>query len=185
MIENLNLTYEVISGIKLHTHIGPWPKTLEGKIVRMADRIAYIRHDIEDAIRAKVLKKSDLPKKHMDVLGPHMLDTIIFDIINESREKSYVRMSKSVAAAVQGMYDFLYKRVYTNPLAKSEESKIPAMLKMLFRHYLYNPKELAAHKKGMGKQETLQITTDFIAGMTDRFATTRFAELFIPEEWHK
>lgn len=184
-IENLNLTYEVIEGIKLHTHTGPWSESLEGQVVRMADRIAYIRHDIEDALRARVLRKSDLPSKHTKVLGSHILDTIIFDIVKTSLGKSRVQTSKKVGQAVQGMYDFLYKKVYTNPVAKSEEIKIPAMLRLLFRYFLYNPNEMAGYKKKMKKTEVLQLTTDFVAGMTDRFATQKFSELFIPEEWHK
>ncbi|MFC1495831.1 deoxyguanosinetriphosphate triphosphohydrolase [Candidatus Margulisiibacteriota bacterium] len=185
VIENLNLTSEVIDGIKYHTHTGEWPHTLEGVVVRYADRIAYIRHDIEDAIRAGVIKKENLPRKYTCVLGDHILDTIIFDIVKTSRKKPYVKMSKQIDRAVSGMYDYLYKKVYTNPLAKSEECKIPAMLKLLFRFYLYNPKEMPRYKKRMNDQEVLQTATDFIACMTDRFATDKFKELFVPEEWRK
>ncbi|NQU17893.1 MAG: dNTP triphosphohydrolase, partial [Candidatus Saganbacteria bacterium] len=96
-IEKLNLCREIIDGILYHTHTGDWPHTLEGVIVRLADRIAYIRHDIEDAIAAGVLKTGQLPKKHTEVLGKHMLDTIIFDIVRTSKGKPYVKMSKKVA----------------------------------------------------------------------------------------
>ncbi|NQU17283.1 MAG: deoxyguanosinetriphosphate triphosphohydrolase, partial [Candidatus Saganbacteria bacterium] len=130
-------------------------------------------------------KTGQLPKKHTEVLGKHMLDTIIFDIVRTSKGKPYVKMSKKVATAVQGMYDFLYKKVYTNPIAKAEETKVPAMLKLLFRHYLYNPKTIPDYKKSMGEKELLQLTVDFIAQMSDLFATDKFREVFIPQEWHK
>ena len=121
----------------------------------------------------------------MKVLGEHMLNTIVFDIVKTSRGKSYVKTSKKVGSAILGMYNFLYKKVYTNPTAKKEETKIPAMLKLLFRHYLYNPAEIPDYKKSMGGKETLQHTVDFIASMSDRFATDKFRELFVPREWHK
>lgn len=184
-IEKLNLCAETIDGIRYHTHTGEWPHTLEGCVVRYADRIAYIRHDIEDAISAGVLTKGHLPRKHMDVLGKHMLDTIIFDIVKSSRGKKKIKMSRRVGVAVQGMYDFLYKKVYTNPIAKAEETKVPAMLKLLFRYYLYNPKTIPNYKKSMSEQETLQLTVDFVAQMSDLFATDKFKEVFIPLEWHK
>lgn len=185
VIEKLNLCSETIDGIRYHTHTREWPHTLEGCAVRYADRIAYIRHDIEDAIDAGVLNKGLLPRKYLKVFGKNMLDTIIFDIIKTSRGKKHIRTSKKIGDAILGMYNFLYKKVYTNPTAKEEETKVPAMLKLLFRYHLYNPKEIPGYKKSMGEKEALQLTVDFIAGMTDRFAIDRFEELFVPKEWHK
>ncbi|OGC03300.1 deoxyguanosinetriphosphate triphosphohydrolase [candidate division WOR-1 bacterium RIFOXYA12_FULL_43_27] len=185
VLDKLNLCKEVIEGIALHTHTAEWPKTLEATAVRLADRIAYIRHDTEDAINAGILKKGSLPRKAMDVLKVHMLDTILFDIIKTSRGKPYVKMGKKVGAAVQNMYNFLYKRVYTNATAKAEETKLPALLRLLFRHYLYHPKELPGYKRKMEQKEILRLTTDFISGMSDRYASEKFEELFVPKEWHK
>ena len=181
--KGLNLTREVIDGIACHPHNEPMPHTLEGQIVRYSDRFAYIRHDIEDALRAGVLKKSDLPKKYMRVLGEKLLDVIVSDVIKESKGKGKIVMSKNVEDAVNGMYDFLYERVYTNTIAKSEEQKIPYMLKLLFRHYLYNTGDLPGYSKKLSDEATLRLVTDFIAGMTDRYAINKFNELFVPSEW--
>jgi len=177
--EGLNLCYEVIDGIKNHTPDDPWPKTLEGAVVRLADRIAFLRHDIEDAIEAGVLTKRQLPKKHMKVLGNNLLDVIINDIIKNSRNKPGIKMSKRVEKAMNGLYDFMYKNVYTNPAAKKEEKKVPELIRRLFLYYHYN----TAFQKGVKEENQLQNTIDFIASMTDRFATNKFVELFVPNEW--
>ena len=177
--EGLNLCQEVIDGIRNHTPDDPWPKTLEGIIVRLADRIAYLRHDIEDSIRAGVIKEQSLPKQHMKILGKNILNAIITDIIKHSRNKPKIKMSPPVQKAMDGLYDFMYKNVYTNPVAKSEEAKVPELLHRLFRHYHYN----LDFQKGLSETEQLQHTIDFIAGMTDRYAITKFTELFVPDEW--
>lgn len=181
--KGLNLTWEVIDGIKNHPHHEPLPHTLEGVIVRHADRFAYLRHDIEDAIRAEVLLKKDIPERYMKVLRGNMLDVIVGDIIRESMGKGKIMMSKDVADAVKGLYDFLYEKVYTNSQAKAEEKKIPDLMRMLFRHYIYHPEELAGYSKTWTEDETLKRVTDFIAGMTDRYAINKFNSLFVPSEW--
>jgi len=175
----LNLCAEILDGIKCHPTEEDWPKTLEGKIVRISDRFAYLRHDIEDAIDAKVLKKEDLPKKYMDILGEKILDTLVSDIIEQSYDKPDIKMSPKVQDAMDRLYDFMYENVYTNPDAKFEEVKVPYLLQQLFRHYHYNTN----FQKGIPESEQLQHTIDFIAGMTDRFATNKFEELFVPNEW--
>ncbi len=178
--KGLNLCWEVIDGIKNHTPDDPWPQTLEGCIVRIADRVAYLHHDIEDAIRAGVLTEKQLPAKHMKTLGKNILDRIVTDIIKHSHGKSKVQMSKEVQRAMDGLYDFMYKNVYTNPVAKREEAKVPILMRQLFRHYHYNQE----FQKGIKSEEDqLQHTVDFIAGMTDRYAINKFTELFVPEEW--
>ena len=178
--KGLNLSWEVIDGIKNHTPDDPWPKTLEGCIVRLADRIAYLRHDIEDAIRAGVIAKNQLPKKPMKILGQNILDTIIPDIIKHSLNKNKIQMSKKVQKAMDGLYAFMYKNVYTDPEAKKEEAKIPSLMRQLFRYYHYNKN----FQKGFrGEEAQLQHSIDFIAGMTDRYATNKFLELFVPLEW--
>jgi dGTPase len=167
--QGLNLCGEILDGIKNHPSEEPWPKTLEGKVVRLSDRFAYLRHDIEDAITAKVLKKEDLPEKYMKILGEKILDTFVSDIIKNSRGKPDISMSKEVYDAMNGLYDFMYANVYANPDAKREETKVPYILNQLFQYYHHDP--------------DFQKTVDFIAGMTDRFAINKFEELFVPREW--
>jgi dGTPase len=179
----LNLTFEVIEGIKGHPRGEAMPVTLEAQVVRLSDRFAYIRHDIEDALGAKILSKEDLPKKYMKVLGEKLLDVVVPDVIAKSGGQSKIKMTSKVEDAVNGLYDFLYERVYTNPIAKAEEEKIPDLIKMLFRHYIYNPEELPNFSKDLSEEETLERVTDFIAGMTDRYAINKFSELFVPTEW--
>lgn len=177
--EGLNLCGEILDGIRNHPSEEPQPKTLEGKIVRLSDRFAYLRHDIEDAVNAGVLKKSDLPQELMAILGENILDTLVKDIIDNSREKPDIHMSKNIFEAMNALYEFMYKNVYTNTNAKHEESKIPYLLQQLFRHYHYDKK----FQQGFSEGEQLQHTVNFIAGMTDRFAINKFEALFVPSEW--
>lgn len=177
--KGLNLTAEVLDGIKNHPSEEPFPITLEGKVVRYSDRFAYLRHDIEDALTAKILHKSDLPEKYMNVLGQNILNTFVTDIIENSYEKPDIKMSSRIQDAMNGLYDFMYENVYSNPEAKMEERKVPYLIHQLFLHYHYN----ADFQKGIRESEQLQHTVDFIAGMTDRFAINKFEELFVPREW--
>ena len=175
----LNLCREIIDGIRNHTPDDPLPFTLEGQLVRLSDRIAYLRHDIEDAIRAGVITQDQLPGQPMKLLGDHILDPIIESIIGNSRDKSEIKMDPDIQIAMDQLYDFMYQNVYINPAAKREESKVPEMLKLLFRHYHYDRE----FQKGFEEKEQLQHTVDFIAGMTDRYAISKFEELFVPDEW--
>jgi dGTPase len=177
--KGLNLCWEVIDGIKNHTPDDPWPQTLEGCIVRLADRIAYLRHDMEDAIAAGVLTKQQLPEKEMQTLGENILDTIVSDMIEHSYHQPKISLSEAVQTAMDRLYDFMYKNVYTNPAAKKEETKVPELLRQLFRYYHYN----LEFQKDLKEEEQLQHTVDFIAGMTDRYAINKFQELFVPDEW--
>ncbi|MFA6431854.1 MAG: deoxyguanosinetriphosphate triphosphohydrolase [Candidatus Margulisiibacteriota bacterium] len=177
--KGLNLCWEVIDGIKNHTPDDPLPVTLEGQVVRLADRIAFLRHDIEDAIVAGVLINDDLPKEHMQVLGENILDRIVRSIIMNSINKNSIQMDEKVQIAMDGLYNFMYKKVYTNPTAKKEEAKVPELLQRLFRQYHYD----LEFQKGFKEEEQLQHTIDFIAGMTDRYAIQKFQELFVPDEW--
>jgi len=179
--KGLNLCAEIIDGIRNHTPDDPQPRTLEGQIVRLADRLAYLRHDIEDAIRAGVLKEKQLPDKFMKVLGRNILDVLVASIINSSLDQPQIMMDKKVQAAMDGLYEFMYNKVYTNPAAKSEEAKVPELLTQLFRHYHYDE----AFQNGFPQEEQVQHTVDFIAGMTDRYAITKFQELFVPNEWRQ
>jgi dGTPase len=179
--KGLNLCQEIIDGIRNHTPDDPQPETLEGRIVRLADRIAYLRHDIEDAIRAGVLGPDQLPKKYTKVLGTNILDRLVGSLIVNSRDQAELKMEPKVQAAMDGLYDYMYKNVYTNPAAKHEEAKVPELLTQLFRHYHYNE----AFQSGLPEAEQLQHTVDFIAGMTDRYAITKFTDLFVPNEWRQ
>jgi len=177
--EGLNLSWEVIDGIRNHTPDDPQPATLEGQIVRLADRFAYLRHDIEDSISAGVLTKDHLPNKHMAVLGNNILNRLVGSLIETSRNQNYIRLEPEVEKAMDGLYDFMYKNVYTNPVAKAEEAKVPEMIRLLFRHYHYDE----SFQNGIKPQDQLQHTIDFIAGMTDRYAINKFTTLFVPGEW--
>ena len=177
--KGLNLCYEVLEGIRHHTPDDPWPETLEGQIVRLSDRIAYLRHDIEDAIRAGILTEAQLPKGPIKILGKNILDRIVTSIIKNSYEKPKIKMDDEVQKAMDELYDFMYQNVYTNPTAKKEEAKVPELLHQLFRYYHYN----LEFQKGFKEEEQLQHTVDFIAGMTDRYAINKFKELFVPDEW--
>lgn len=115
----------------------------------------------------------------MKVLKDNLLDVIVNDIIKNSRNKPKIKMSKRVETAMNGLYDFMYKNVYTNPAAKKEEKKVPELIRRLFLYYHYN----TAFQKGVKEEDQLQNTIDFIASMTDRFATNKFIELFVPNEW--
>ncbi|MDD4178919.1 MAG: deoxyguanosinetriphosphate triphosphohydrolase, partial [Candidatus Margulisbacteria bacterium] len=179
--QGLNLCREIIDGIKNHTPDDPQPATLEGQIVRLADRIAYLHHDIEDSIRAGVLTERQLPKKTMKVLGENIFDSIVKSIITHSRNKPKIAMDKKINKAMDDLYDFMYENVYTNPAAKLEESKVPELIRQLFRYYHYNNN----FQKGLKEAQQLQHTIDFIAGMTDRYAISKFQELFVPDEWRK
>ncbi|MFA4844331.1 MAG: deoxyguanosinetriphosphate triphosphohydrolase [Candidatus Margulisiibacteriota bacterium] len=177
----LNLSQEVIDGIRNHTPDDPQPATLEGQIVRLADRIAYLQHDIEDAIRAGVLTQRQLPAQHLKILGQNILDRMVKSAILNSRNRKTIRLSRPVQTAMDGLYDFMYRHVYTNPAAKQEEEKVPELIHQLFRFYHYS----AAFQKGFKEADQLQHTVDFIAGMTDRYAINKFQELFVPDEWRK
>ena len=183
--KGLNLSWEVIDGILHHPQKDKQlPATLEGQIVRYADHIAYIRHDIEDAILAGIISEKDLPKKHTDILGKNILDTIIPSMIEKSMGKDRIQMDKKIEDAMNGLYDFLYERVYTSKLAKGEEAKIPYLIKQLFDHYHNNPAHIPYYQKSWKEMEIVVRIIDFIAGMTDRYAINKFTEIFVPNEWH-
>lgn len=175
----LNLCWEVIEGIRHHTPDDPLPATLEGQLVRLADRIAYLRHDIEDAIRAGILIEEQIPRQPLKILGRNIIDPIIKSIVTHSYEKPEIKMDPEIHSAMDELYDFMYQNVYTNPTAKKEEEKVPELLHQLFRYYHYN----SEFQKGYKEEDQLQHTIDFIAGMTDRYAINKFKELFIPDEW--
>ena len=185
--KGLNLTWEVRDGILNH-QISLMPSTLEGKIVRLSDKIAYINHDIDDAIRAQVLQEEDIPVKYREVLGfstQERLNTLILDIIEQSWEKNEICMSPDVAQAMQGLRQFMFQNVYTNPVAKGEETKAKELLERLFVYYLKHIDLLPGYYLQMLEdgEENDRVVCDYIAGMTDQYALAKYSEYFMPKSW--
>ncbi len=181
----LNLCYEVRDGILHHTK-APDAMTLEGRLVLYADRIAYINHDIEDAVRAGVLEEADIPTALTDVLGStksQRITTLIHAVVDHSRDGA-VRMEPEVEAAFSALHTFMLGNVYQNPIAKSEESKVPPLMETLYRHFYQHVEKLPPLMQQIAMQEGKdRAVTDYIAGMTDHFAVNTFEELYIPKFW--
>lgn len=184
--EGLNLTWEVRNGILCHTKGEP-AATLEGQVVRLADHIAYINHDIEDALRGGVIYPIDIPLEVSSILGfthAARINTLVQDAIQTSQGQPEICQSTQVRDAMLALKDFMFDNVYTNPLAKGEEGKAQDMLRMLFGYYQTNPDELPADFQSIRAEEGVdRAVCDYIAGMTDPFAVERFKELFIPMGW--
>ena len=185
--KGLNLTWEVRDGILNH-QTSLMPSTLEGKIVRLSDKIAYINHDIDDAIRAQVLREEDIPKEYREILGfdtRERLNTLIHDIIDHSRNRNDICMSPEVADAMQGLRQFMFQSVYTNPIAKGEETKAKELLERLFVYYLKHIDVLPAYYLQMLEEgeENDRVVCDYIAGMTDQYAVAKYNEYFMPKSW--
>ena len=182
----LNLTHEVRNGILCHTG-DPWPATLEGMVVRRSDQIAYVNHDIDDAIRAGILTNDDIPRSITDVLGhthSARINTLVTDCIRTSREAGTVTLSPEVDMALKDLRSFMFQRVYRNPMAKGEESKAKDMLQRLFEYYFRHPEALPEDFHPQLSFEGLERTVcDYIAGMTDKYAVDKYAEIFIPTGW--
>jgi dGTPase len=183
----LNLTYEVRNGILCHTG-DPWPETLEGQIVRRSDQIAYVNHDIDDAIRAGILTNEDIPGEISDVLGHNHSDrinTLVTDIIRVSREAGAICLSPAVEKALKDLRSFMFENVYRSPVAKAEESKAKDMLCRLFEYYMAHPESIPEDFHPQLSFEGLERTVcDYIAGMTDNYAVDKYTEIFIPMGWH-
>ena len=185
----LNLTYEVRDGIRNHQTSGE-PCTLEGKIVRFSDKIAYIHHDMDDAIRGGILTEKDVPKEIGDVIGyttGERLDHFIHDLVTNSYGKNDIMMSEPVAKAMKDLRRFMFENVYTNKNAKSEEAKAEMLMATLYEYYLKHfdklPQDLKnlVDKNGDPKE---RIVCDYVGAMTDRFAIAMYEELYIPKSWH-
>ncbi len=183
----LNLSYEVRMGILGHTG-DRIPETMEGQIVRRSDRIAYVNHDIDDAIRAGILQDADLPRSVTKVLGTshsQRINTLVCDMITASKEAGQIVLSGPVDKALQDLREFMFEKVYRNPVAKGEERKAQDMLQRLYRYYYEHPEALPADfqpQLSFGGME--RVVCDYIAGMTDNYAVDKYTELFIPMGWH-
>ncbi len=186
--KGLNLTKEVRDGIRNHQTAGQ-PTTLEGKVVRLSDKIAYINHDIDDAIRGQIIREEDIPSEYTNILGHSVrerLNTLIHDIIMNSYGKDDILMSESVAYAMTELRKFMFRSVYTNPVAKGQEAKAEAMIEQLYEYYLHHHEKLPEEYIYMieEKQEPAsRVVCDYIAGMTDRYAVVKFNEIMIPAAW--
>ncbi|MBQ9375537.1 MAG: deoxyguanosinetriphosphate triphosphohydrolase [Ruminococcus sp.] len=181
----LNLTQEVRDGILKHTN--QIADTREGYVVRFADVIAYINHDIDDSIRGGIIREEDLPKDITDILGhskSERITTLVRSIVDNGAEK--IRMSDEVDKAYKALHQFMFDSVYCNPVCKSEETKAQDMLKKLYEYYCNNmdklPKLYGKLAEKFGKEIAV---CDYIAGMTDSYAIDVFSELFIPAEWKR
>lgn len=183
----LNLTKEVRDGILNHQTVGT-PHTMEGKVVRLADKMAYINHDIDDAIRGKILKEEDIPKEYTEVLGNSTktrLDTMIHNVINNSMGLDDIRVSKDIEDGIKNMRQYMFKHVYINPQAKSEEVKVRKMIIQLFYYYTENYELMPDEYVDMiHAGEDIEIAVcDYIAGMTDTYAVHIFRSIFEPRGW--
>lgn len=184
----LNLTAEVLDGILHHTGEGT-PSTLEGQILRFADKIAYINHDIDDAVRGGVIKISDLPQDALETIGfthSERISTLIHDIISSSEDSDKIIMSKEISDAMYALRGYLFKNVYNiNSSAKTEEGKAENVIKILYSHFMKNTNEVANVNPSDSPEEKERKVIDYIACMTDRYAVYVFEKLFIPRGWNK
>ena len=185
--EGLNLTWEVRDGILNH-QTGRTPNTLEGKIVRLSDKIAYVNSDFDDAIRAQILCEEDIPLEIRKTLGydtKSRLNCLIHDIIINSKDQADIIMSEECAGALKDLRSFMFTNLYLNPIAKGEEIKAENMLRQLYSYYMKHiellpPKFLHMIDAG---EDAGRVMCDFISGMTDQFAINRFTEFYLPEAW--
>ena len=182
----LNLSNEVRMGIIGHT--GSYdPGTLEGRVVRRSDQIAYVNHDIDDAIRAGILRNEDIPKSISSVLGEshrERINTLVCDMIHTSREAGEICMTPQTDQALRDLREFMFERVYRNPVAKGEETKAKDMLQRLYAYYVENPNAMPEDFQPQLSFDGMERTVcDYIAGMTDNYAVFKYTELFIPSGW--
>ncbi|MDR2547108.1 MAG: deoxyguanosinetriphosphate triphosphohydrolase [Lachnospiraceae bacterium] len=183
----LNLTHEVRDGIRNHQTSGS-PATLEGKIVRFSDKIAYMHHDMNDAIRGGILSEADVPRQICDVVGEttgERLDYFIRDLISTSYEKNDISLSPAVNTALMELRDFMFERVYQNKEAKSEEKKAEMLMATLYDYYYKNHDKLPRDILRLEESgaSLAQMVCDYLSAMTDRFAIAQYDEIFVPKSW--
>ncbi len=185
--QGLNLTYEVRMGILGHSRNSRLPETLEGQILRKSDQIAYINHDIDDAMRAGILTDADIPREISLILGDshrERINTLVMNMISHTLSSGELGMDEEVDEAMEALRSFMFERVYKNPVAKGEESKARHILQQLYEYYLKNPERLPPDFLPQLSFEGMERTVcDYIAGMTDKYAMYKYEELFIPLSW--
>ncbi len=183
--DGLNLTYEVRDGILCHTR-GKEADTLEGRIVKLSDKIAYINHDIDDAVRGGVLSEDDIPLDIRLCLGfskTQRINTLIISTIENTKDE--VKMADDVKDCFDRLHSFMFKYVYTNPICKSEEGKAESMIKELFRYFSRNPDKMPEFYYDIAKKEGSQrAACDYISGMSDSYSLKVFNDLFVPKTWN-
>ena len=186
--KGLNLTWEVRDGIRNHRTSGH-PSTLEGAVVRLSDKIAYINHDIDDAIRAKLFVEEDLPSRFTDVLGHSVrerLNLAIHDTIANSLDKPMISMSPGMEEAMKGLRQWMFDHVYCSDIPKAEEEKAKQLIVFLYQYYCSHVDRLPREYQIMMEERNEKkerVVCDYIAGMSDRYAIDKFEELFIPQAW--
>ena len=184
----LNLTWEVRDGIINH-EMELRAATLEGRVVRLSDKIAYMHHDMDDALRGGILVESDVPRDLAKVIGytnREWIDSFIHDIISNSMDQDDIRMSPEVEDAFHRLRKFMFERVYTNPIAKGQEGKVEDMIKTLYQYYVDHIDKIPEYLKRMMDQgtEKERAVCDYVSSMTDRYAVAVFEEIYIPRSWN-
>ena len=187
-LENLNLTWEVLDGIVNHPGSGE-ASTLEGTVLKYADRIAYINHDIDDACRGGIISDKDIPAIITDVLGDthsKRINTLVTDIVNASYGKNQIMMSQEVEEAMMRLRNFMFDYVYVGSKAKEEEKKVRGIIEGIFRYYYDNPGAMPLSMQEIAWKEGVErAVCDYIAGMSDRFAIYTFNDIYVPRSWNK
>lgn len=184
--KGLNLTFEVRDAILNHSGDDN-PSTLEGKILKLADKIAYINHDIDDSIRAGIITENSIPSEITNVLGndsSSRIETMILDVVENSENTAEIKMSNKIFDYTMCLRKYLFENVYNNPKAKGEESKVEEMIVILYEYFLSHVNELPSE---LVKRKTDEIETkvcDYISGMTDRFAISMFTKIYVPKVWN-
>ena len=181
----LNLCADVRDGILCHSGRAPQPRTLEGRIVRIVDRIAYINHDIDDALRAGVLRGEDLPTDEIEALGATgsaRIDALVHDLVEHSERAGDIVQGSAAGEAMAALRAFMFDHVYLGPAARQEHSRIERVIRTLFDHYASDPSRLP-DGGGAPAADDAQRVTDYLAGMTDRYAVRTFSALAVPESF--
>jgi dGTPase len=181
----LNLNDAVRDGILGHSSRATQPRTLEGAIVRLVDRVAYLNHDIDDAVRAGVLREADLPAEPIAVLGDtgsHRIDALVHDLVEQSERAGAIVQGEQAGAAMDELRDFMFEHVYLGPAARREHAKIEHVVRTLFAHFADDPARLP-DGGGAADADTAQRVTDYLAGMTDRYCIRAFEALTVPESF--
>jgi dGTPase len=181
----LNLTWEVRDGIVNHPWSMPQPSTLEAQVVRFADRMAYINHDLDDAMRAGVLEEEEIPREPLAVLGldhSTRINTLVSDLVASSWDQPEIRLSPEVFEALDAMRDFMFDQVYMRTGARAEHEKAVTLIRDLFTYFLEHPDELPVENKA-APGDLSTCVADHIAGMTDRYALRTYERLFLPQGW--
>ena len=188
VLENLNLTHEVLDGIVSHPGSCE-ASTLEGNVLKYADRIAYINHDIDDACRGKIISEKDIPLSITEILGDthaKRIDTLVLDILTNSMGKNTICMSEDVENAMNALRKFMFENVYIGSAAKKEEVKVFGIIEGIFNYYIQNPQNLPVHIQEIAWKEGVErAVCDYIAGMSDKFAVYTFNDIYVPKSWNK